>query len=233
MPYFRDWTSNEVAFNINGTNIYHVYKNDDADEGPRVWHFALSDDALEDEAFDVRDLPSSKRIKRAVGQQEWIVAVLTAAIANKEGPFANLPEPAQKPEGKGTFTVAMTCYATVNLSLDVEADSVEEAMEAARQEVERDGGQNFKVDHVLMDCSVEHTVVWALESDADDMDGFAGFYETPLTVPEEDDRVMTADELAQVIENQKHAGTFAISLAEKMNRVIARMQSHETTAQEA
>ena len=58
MPYTTEWVSNEVAFEVDGVTVFHVYKNDDMSEGRRTYWFTLDENGNEaDDAFDVRDLP--------------------------------------------------------------------------------------------------------------------------------------------------------------------------------
>lgn len=64
MPY--DWVPPEVAFNIDGVKIYHLYKGDSTQNPPREHWYALSEFAGENDddgptgeygVFDVRELP--------------------------------------------------------------------------------------------------------------------------------------------------------------------------------
>ncbi len=62
MPYITEWEPNEIALEHKGVKLYHVYKEDDANEGPRTYFFGLTDDASDEggPSFDVRDLPNWK-----------------------------------------------------------------------------------------------------------------------------------------------------------------------------
>lgn len=79
MPYA--WVKPEVALEHKGVKIYHVYKNDDYDSGPRTFWFGYSifcdDEGID--SFDVRDL--AKMIGMPCPESwEEIKAVLIAAI---------------------------------------------------------------------------------------------------------------------------------------------------------
>lgn len=63
MPYTSAFVPAEVFMEHNGVTIYHVYKNDDMNQGARWYLYATTDhgwDAENDQdgEFDVHDLPT-------------------------------------------------------------------------------------------------------------------------------------------------------------------------------
>ena len=56
MPYRSEWAPAELALEHNGVCVYHTYKNDDIDQGPKLYWFVLDRSEGEEDAFDVRDL---------------------------------------------------------------------------------------------------------------------------------------------------------------------------------
>lgn len=63
MPYITEHQSAELYMEHAGVEIYHVYKNNEIDQGARTYWFAVHDDGDDDTAhgsngvFDVRCLP--------------------------------------------------------------------------------------------------------------------------------------------------------------------------------
>ncbi len=63
MPYVFEFRPAKLFMEHKGVEIYHVYKDDDIDQGPRIHWFAVHDDGQDDNAhgtdgdFDVRCLP--------------------------------------------------------------------------------------------------------------------------------------------------------------------------------
>lgn len=58
MPYVSEWVSNEVAFEIEGIEVYHVYRDDEWDQGVRNDKYTLDENGNEeDDAFRIADLP--------------------------------------------------------------------------------------------------------------------------------------------------------------------------------
>jgi hypothetical protein len=63
MPYVFEFRPAKLFMEHKGVEIYHVYKDDDIDQGPRIHWFAVHDDGPDDNAhgtdgvFDVRCLP--------------------------------------------------------------------------------------------------------------------------------------------------------------------------------
>lgn len=61
-----EWVPNELALKYQGVSIYHIYKNDDNNQGTREYWFGLdeygsdygTDEEEEHIVFDVRELPS-------------------------------------------------------------------------------------------------------------------------------------------------------------------------------
>jgi len=58
MPYKEEWVDPEVFLEHKGITIYHIYKNDNIDQGERTYHYTTDIEEGErgDSAFDVRDL---------------------------------------------------------------------------------------------------------------------------------------------------------------------------------
>ncbi|CAM5291099.1 hypothetical protein ATER59S_00541 [Aquamicrobium terrae] len=63
MPYITEHQSAELFMEHDGVEIYHVYRDNDFDQGARTYWFAVHDDGDDDAAhghhgvFDVRQLP--------------------------------------------------------------------------------------------------------------------------------------------------------------------------------
>jgi hypothetical protein len=79
MPYA--WMKPEVALEYKGVMIYHIYKNDNYDEGRRTFLFGYSEDCDDNgtDSFDVRDLAKMIGMPSPESWEE-IKAVLIAAI---------------------------------------------------------------------------------------------------------------------------------------------------------
>lgn len=64
MAYVTTWEPNAIALKHNGVAIFHVYKDDEEEQGPRTYQFGLdaygSDEGSSDGhiVFDIRDLSS-------------------------------------------------------------------------------------------------------------------------------------------------------------------------------
>lgn len=63
MPYQSVFVPAEVFTEHNGVTIYHVYKNDDVEQGARTYSYAITEDGSDSDpdwggTFDVRDLPA-------------------------------------------------------------------------------------------------------------------------------------------------------------------------------
>lgn len=79
MPY--TWVKPKVALAHRGVKIYHVYKNDNADEGVREYWYGWSPCCTDsgDDSFDVRDLADMLNLAMPISWKE-IVLVLKEAI---------------------------------------------------------------------------------------------------------------------------------------------------------
>jgi len=68
MPWKNEWVPPEVFLKHREIKVYHVYADDDWDQGPRTYHFTLSEECGETvcdcpkddcvNVFDVRELPT-------------------------------------------------------------------------------------------------------------------------------------------------------------------------------
>ena len=58
MPYTYDYRPAEIFMEHNNITIYHVYKDNDPDQGAREFWFDTQEDSQEEGGFDVRDLAS-------------------------------------------------------------------------------------------------------------------------------------------------------------------------------
>jgi hypothetical protein len=56
MPYNIVYCPAEVFMVHNGVTVYHVYKNDDPDQGTRMYWFDTNEDSQDEGGFDTRDL---------------------------------------------------------------------------------------------------------------------------------------------------------------------------------
>jgi hypothetical protein len=64
----------------NGVGIYHTYKSDDIESGPRTYWFVTDPYLGENEAFDVRDLPTFVAPSDRAFLTHAIVVALQGAI---------------------------------------------------------------------------------------------------------------------------------------------------------
>lgn len=85
MPYRTDWVDPEVFMVHNGVTIWHVYKNDDIEQGPRIYSYAFSPQGTDDGdgsefTFDVRDLPGGLDIETYGGNSDDMKRMIAAAI---------------------------------------------------------------------------------------------------------------------------------------------------------
>jgi len=77
------WTKNPVAVTRKGVKVYHIFDNDDADNGIlRVFWFGLSANASDDgdDSFDVRELPNWRNPESLKAEPEHIKNILREAI---------------------------------------------------------------------------------------------------------------------------------------------------------
>ena len=92
------WVMPEVFLRHKGVTIWHIYKNNHADQGKRDYLFGW-DDCCSDEAdcFDVRDLPNPKKLdlSKDKNRRTVIKAAIEAGIVTDHGVF--LPEEIQDP----------------------------------------------------------------------------------------------------------------------------------------
>jgi hypothetical protein len=56
MPFVNEYRDSEVFMVHNGVTIYHVYKDNDPDQGCREFWFDADEDSQEESGFDIRDL---------------------------------------------------------------------------------------------------------------------------------------------------------------------------------
>jgi hypothetical protein len=62
MPYRTVWEDPEVYLEHNGVTVYHTYKDDEVEQGPRTYYFVTNISDSEDEAFDVREFKVPSRV---------------------------------------------------------------------------------------------------------------------------------------------------------------------------
>lgn len=99
-----------------------------------------------------------------------------------------------------TFDFTLAFETTVRGRAEVEADSLEEAIEKVRADAARGGGMGawFCVTDVDTDEARGHRII-----DVTSYGGTSLGDDIALTVPEEDGRIMTSCELAQVLQNHR------------------------------
>lgn len=96
MPYETVWTDPEVYVTHKGVTVYHLYKNDDIEQGARTYSFTLHPQAGEADwgvfpntpLFDVRDLPGftdGPWNERAGIIREFVIAAIDAGIITQDG----------------------------------------------------------------------------------------------------------------------------------------------------
>lgn len=82
MPYSSEWVEPEVFMEHNGTKVYHIYKDDDIDQGPRFYWFTLDpvngSDTDQEHVFDVRDLTKETDIEKP--GTDWREQIIRAAL---------------------------------------------------------------------------------------------------------------------------------------------------------
>ncbi len=86
------WVPPEVALEYKGVTIYHVYKNDDMEQGARTFWFGTSPDCSDEneKSFDIRALSTWVAACKA-GSEKWmsmsdeerVMVTLKAAIDQK------------------------------------------------------------------------------------------------------------------------------------------------------
>lgn len=80
MPYKEVWLPPEVFLEHKGVKVYHVYKNNDADQGIRHFWYGLSPQCSDEgNSFDVRDVARALGIPQPNTPEE-IAAVVRMAI---------------------------------------------------------------------------------------------------------------------------------------------------------
>jgi hypothetical protein len=86
MPYATDYRPAEVFMEYKNVTIYHVYKDNDPDQGVREFWFDTQEDSQDEGGFDVRDLASELRIPygtktlEAVDKNELTKSIIRASI---------------------------------------------------------------------------------------------------------------------------------------------------------
>ncbi|MGI9951950.1 hypothetical protein V3F56_06245 [Moorellaceae bacterium AZ2] len=80
MPYKEIWLPPEIFWEYKGVKVYHVYKNDDLDQGVRLFWYGLSPQCSDTEnSFDVRGVAVALGMPQPDIPEE-IAAVIRAAI---------------------------------------------------------------------------------------------------------------------------------------------------------
>lgn len=78
-----EWVEPELFLEHKGVEVYHIYKDDDAGNGPRTYWYGTSMAASDcgSDNFDVRELPMWKALSGKLGDEmEAIRATIIAAI---------------------------------------------------------------------------------------------------------------------------------------------------------
>lgn len=60
MPFRTEWVDPDIALTHKGVTLWHLYKDDDIENGPRTYTFALdpTEDSYEVGGIDVQSLPN-------------------------------------------------------------------------------------------------------------------------------------------------------------------------------
>jgi len=96
MPY--RWVPASVFLEHRGVTVYHVYKDDDVEQGARQYWFGVREDCSDsDDAFDVRSLPnpSGHDLCTDAGRGATIREAIDAGIMTQEGLVLRGQEQAQ------------------------------------------------------------------------------------------------------------------------------------------
>lgn len=109
MPFKEVFVPAEVAFRYRGVKVYHVYKDNDFDQGSRDYWYGLSPECLEGgDVFDVRDVaaalgwppPSSlSQAKRVLESAiDWTLATGNPRLCGEDFAFCWERRPAEDPD---------------------------------------------------------------------------------------------------------------------------------------
>lgn len=60
MPYTTTWVPPELFMTHNGVNVFHTYKDDDIDQGARMYWYTLNTQDNDTQHFDVRNLDTDR-----------------------------------------------------------------------------------------------------------------------------------------------------------------------------
>jgi hypothetical protein len=60
MPYREQWVAPELLLEHNGVKVFLTYRDNCVEQGPARFWYVTREDQDEDEAFDVRELPTWK-----------------------------------------------------------------------------------------------------------------------------------------------------------------------------
>lgn len=95
MPYETVWVDPEVYVTHNGVTVYHLYKNDDIDQGVRTYQFTIDPNLGEGDwvfpdtrLFDVRELPDftdASWNEREAVIRAFVIAAIDAGIITQDG----------------------------------------------------------------------------------------------------------------------------------------------------
>jgi hypothetical protein len=85
MPYQSEWVDPEVAVEHNDKSVYHVYCDNDFEQGPRTYWFTtdpvLGDDDGPPFVFDIREIfPAAKYLPADDRRDDAILNLVRAAI---------------------------------------------------------------------------------------------------------------------------------------------------------
>ncbi len=86
MPYSAKYSQAEVFIEHNKVIIYHVYKDNDPDQGVREFWFDTQEDSQDEGGFDVRDLARALGISygaktlESIDEDELTKSIIRASI---------------------------------------------------------------------------------------------------------------------------------------------------------
>lgn len=115
------WISPKKFLTHKGVTIYHVYKNDEIDQGARIYWYGWCEDCYDDRnSFDVRDLPNPNQcvIETVAGRKALLREAIDAGILTDEG--VTLPEDEEPPV---TISVPRDAWRVLKETLLLDAKS--------------------------------------------------------------------------------------------------------------
>jgi len=92
MPFSSEWVPPEEYMSHAGVTVYHVYKDDDVEQGARTYWYTVNpeggdNDDEEEGVFDIRefDNPNGHDLNTTAGQQALLRELIDAEVLDSDG----------------------------------------------------------------------------------------------------------------------------------------------------